>query len=81
MTVDDVEARLWEISENLHRNEMSSLEGAEQVAEWASLAARPREDVSAQVAPKPISTASRGAAISRFCLDGLATRAAHEGSS
>jgi ParB family transcriptional regulator, chromosome partitioning protein len=34
---DDIEARLWAISENLHRNELSALERAEQVAEFARL--------------------------------------------
>ena len=34
---DDVEAQLWRISENLHRNELSELERAEQIAEFARL--------------------------------------------
>jgi hypothetical protein len=34
---DDIEARLWTISENLHRNELSALERAEQVTEFVRL--------------------------------------------
>jgi ParB family transcriptional regulator, chromosome partitioning protein len=34
---DDVEARLWTISENLHRTELTTLQRAEQVAEFAKL--------------------------------------------
>jgi ParB-like nuclease domain len=34
---DDIEARLWTISENLHRIELSALERAEQIAEFAKL--------------------------------------------
>jgi ParB-like chromosome segregation protein Spo0J len=34
---DDVEARLWAISENLHRNELNALQRAEQIAEYAKL--------------------------------------------
>ena len=30
-------ARLWEISENLHRADLSALERAEQIAEWVAL--------------------------------------------
>jgi ParB-like nuclease domain len=37
---DSVDARLWTISENLHRCELSALERAEQVAEYAQLAAQ-----------------------------------------
>lgn len=43
------EARLWEISENLHRADLSKLERDEQVAEWIRIT----EKVSAQVAAKP----------------------------
>ena len=35
---DDIEAQLWRISENLHRNELGALERAEQIAEFARLA-------------------------------------------
>jgi ParB/RepB/Spo0J family partition protein len=47
---DDLEARLWTISENLHRNELSALERAEQIGEWIRLMA---ERDSAQRASKP----------------------------
>ena len=39
---DDIEARLWAISENLHRNELSALERAEQITEFARLSERMR---------------------------------------
>jgi ParB-like chromosome segregation protein Spo0J len=35
---DETEARLWEISENLHRAELTELEWSEHVAEWKRLA-------------------------------------------
>ena len=34
---DDIEARLWTISENLHRTELTVRERAEQIAEFAKL--------------------------------------------
>jgi ParB/RepB/Spo0J family partition protein len=34
---DDIQARLWTISENLHRNELTALQRAEQIAEYARL--------------------------------------------
>jgi ParB/RepB/Spo0J family partition protein len=34
---DDVEARLWTISENLHRNELNALQRSEHIAEWIRL--------------------------------------------
>jgi ParB family chromosome partitioning protein len=34
---DEIEARLWTISENLHRNELTALQRAEQIAEYARL--------------------------------------------
>ena len=37
MKVSEVDARLWEISENLHRADLSTLERSEQVAEWIAL--------------------------------------------
>ena len=37
MALDDIEARLWTISENLHRTELSALERAAQIAEWIRL--------------------------------------------
>jgi hypothetical protein len=66
---DDVEARLWAISENLHRTELTALERAEQITEFARLTKERLEaqeqapvdqvgqktpqGVLAQVAPKP----------------------------
>jgi ParB family transcriptional regulator, chromosome partitioning protein len=55
---DDIEARLWAISENLHRNELSALQRSEQIAEYAKLTKERQATadvavVSAQVAPKP----------------------------
>jgi ParB-like chromosome segregation protein Spo0J len=47
MTNDD--ARLWEISENLHRTELTKLERDENIAEWIKITER----VSVQSAPKP----------------------------
>ena len=49
---DDVEARMWTISENLHRAELTATQRAEQVAEYAKLAAQKRGAAlqSAQVA-------------------------------
>jgi ParB family transcriptional regulator, chromosome partitioning protein len=50
--LNEVDARLWEISENLHRADLSKLERSEQVAEWAALTETRLADVSAQVGPK-----------------------------
>ena len=35
--LDEIERRLWEIAENLHRAELSSLERSEQIAQWIRL--------------------------------------------
>lgn len=48
--------RMWEISENLHRSELSALERAEQIAEWIRLASEADEDadaISSQLGTKP----------------------------
>lgn len=45
----EIEARLWEIAENLHRADLSVLERSEHVAEWIRLS----EEVLVQNAPKP----------------------------
>jgi len=51
----DIDARLWEISENLHRAELSAAQRAEQIAEFARLVKERREkEVSAQVGQKPV---------------------------
>jgi hypothetical protein len=44
----DDQAKLWEISENLHRAELTALERSEQIAEWIAIT----EKLSAQLAPK-----------------------------
>jgi hypothetical protein len=41
-------ARLWEISESLHRAELTALEESELIAEWLKLTEQKEEDVSAQ---------------------------------
>ncbi len=43
---DEIEARLWEIAENLHRAELTALQRSEHIAEWVRLTVS-----SAQVAP------------------------------
>ena len=53
VSFSDVDARLWEISENLHRAELSVGERADQIAEWVRLTEPARREVSAQVAPNP----------------------------
>jgi hypothetical protein len=50
---DDVECRLWEIAENLHRAELSPLERSKHVAEWTRLTEERRKEVSGQVVQKP----------------------------
>jgi len=47
--LDDVEARLAEIAENLHRSELTKLERSDQIAEWVRLTEQKR--AKAQVAP------------------------------
>ncbi|WP_453968132.1 hypothetical protein [Amorphus sp. MBR-141] len=47
---DDTDAELWEISENLHRSELTALERQEQIARWVELT---DQKVSGQVAQKP----------------------------
>lgn len=47
---DEDTARMWEISENLHRAELSALERDKEVAEWIGLA---EKKVSLQSATKP----------------------------
>jgi hypothetical protein len=42
----EADAKLWEISENLHRSELSVLERSEHIAEWVRLV-----DAKAQLAP------------------------------
>lgn len=40
--MDEVDAQLWEIAENLHRNELTALERDEQVSLWIALSAKKR---------------------------------------
>ena len=49
--MSDVDARLWEIAENLHRSDLTAQERAEQIAQWVRLTEQ--KGVSAQLAPKP----------------------------
>jgi pyruvate/2-oxoglutarate dehydrogenase complex dihydrolipoamide acyltransferase (E2) component len=49
---DDLQARLWTISENLHRNELTALQRAEQIAEYARLmSGEPEDQKEVQVEP------------------------------
>ena len=49
---DDIEARMWTISENLHRAELPAWQRDEQVAEWIKLSEEKRRaEGSAQIAP------------------------------
>jgi hypothetical protein len=47
--LDETERRLWEIAENLHRAELTTLERSEQIAEWVRLCEQRIQP--AQVAP------------------------------
>jgi ParB family chromosome partitioning protein len=49
---DDRHARLVEISENVHRAELTALEEAEQVAEWIRLVEELQQEISGQSAQK-----------------------------
>ena len=49
---DDIEARLWTISENLHRTELSALARSEQIAEFAKLTKK-RLEAQKQVPVEP----------------------------
>jgi ParB/RepB/Spo0J family partition protein len=55
---DDVEARLWTISENLHRNELNALDRAKQIAEWIRLT----EEKGGQ--PEPVSSVATAIEVS-----------------
>jgi hypothetical protein len=47
------ETRMWEISKNLQRAELTKLERSDQVAEWVKLCDEEPEKVSSQVEIKP----------------------------
>lgn len=49
--MDEIDAEMWEISENLHRAELTKLERDEQISRWVELIELKR--VSAQVDQKP----------------------------
>ena len=56
IVISDLDARMWEISENLHRAEVMTEQRYEQIAEYAKLAKEKREiekEVSTHGAPKP----------------------------
>jgi len=60
MDVDDVEARLWEISENLHRADLTALERNEQIEEWRTLTEEKVRNVSAPFGgPQPKEAGNR----------------------
>lgn len=54
---DETDARLWEISENLHRAELSAVDRAEQINEWRVLTVNKR---GAHDVPPPGGTEDRG---------------------
>lgn len=70
--MDEIDAEMWEISENLHRAELTKLERDEQISRWVELIELKR--VSAQVEQKPsggrpesgVSAASRELGIERM---------------
>lgn len=53
--MNDLDARMWEIAENLHREELTVQERSDQIAEWIELSKQRAEakKVLVQVAPKP----------------------------
>src|SRR5262249_19655570 len=51
--LDEIDCRLWEISENLHRAELTTLERSNQIAEWVKLSEERRQV--AQVEPAVLS--------------------------
>src|SRR5690606_34136961 len=55
VNMDEIDRKLWEIAENLHRSELTAKERAEQIAEWVKLAEEKRkrqQEISAQLAQK-----------------------------
>jgi ParB/RepB/Spo0J family partition protein len=45
VTMTNDEARMWEISENLHRSDLSKLQRDEQIAEWIELSDKARQSL------------------------------------
>jgi ParB-like chromosome segregation protein Spo0J len=58
VNMTDVEARLWEIAENLHRADLSVIQQAEQLTEWVKLSDK-KKRISAQVGRKSKPKAGR----------------------
>lgn len=73
---DDITAEQWEISENLHRAELSDLDRKLQIARWTELEILKRDEVSGHFAQKPqggrpeggVSAASRELGIERTAV-------------
>ena len=61
---DDVDARLWEIAENLHRADLSALERAEHVAEWVKLVSAKLAETPRAGRPGAVAAASRELGVS-----------------
>jgi len=59
-TGSEIDAKMWEIAENLHRSDLTALERAEHVAEWIRLEKERDGVVLAQVEPKPQGGRSSG---------------------
>jgi len=57
-----LEARRWEIAENLHRADLTALQRDEQIAEWVRVT---DEIISAQLAPKPVGAGRPEAGVNR----------------
>ena len=63
VTGDDIECKLWEIAENLHRAELTKLERAEQIEEWRKLtASKVREFPSPSGGEQPMEAGVRSTA-------------------
>jgi|SRR5271165_2998760 len=72
---DDIEARMWTISENLHRTELTARQYANQVAEWARLAEEKKAaETAAQVAHPVLSDGRRAGPQHQESGDSLAAR-------
>jgi ParB-like chromosome segregation protein Spo0J len=60
---DDIEARLWSISENLHRTELTALQRSEQIAEFAKLT---KERLEAQKQARADQSPARPAPVEQY---------------
>jgi ParB-like chromosome segregation protein Spo0J len=64
--LSDLDARMWEISENLHRAELTVAQRAEQIAEYAQLAReKERKSFRAKLAQKPPTAPKRATVLQR----------------